>query len=174
MAETQGTLLQALLQGVSAFCDGLAVFVVRGNALVGWQGLRLQGGGGRTGTVPPLLGLPGCPQRLEPVLRVREPVLGPKCQVAGTRQGNRAIRRNARLMLRKPAHGVCIIHPASCISRVRVFRDRPQEFCRGPGLSFIQCQVPGTRCRVSATWHRVPDLRRGPDTEHRGPSLRTG
>jgi molybdopterin converting factor small subunit len=45
MAETQGALLQALLRGVSAFCDGLAVFIVRGNALVGWQGLRLQGVG---------------------------------------------------------------------------------------------------------------------------------
>ncbi len=44
-AETQGALLQALLQGVSGFCDGIAVFVVRGDALVGWRGLRLQGAG---------------------------------------------------------------------------------------------------------------------------------
>ena len=35
---------------------------------------------------------------------------------------------------------------------------------------------PGTRCRVPATWHRipVPDSRRGPDTEHRRPSPATG
>ena len=29
--------------------------------------------------------------------------------------------------------------------------------------------VPGSRSRVPGTWDPVPDQRRGPDTEHRGP-----
>jgi len=41
------------------------------------------------------------------VLGIRPSVSGPRCRVPGTEQGNRAIKRNARLMLRKRAHGVC-------------------------------------------------------------------
>jgi hypothetical protein len=40
-------------------------------------------------------------------LGLRCSVSGPRCRVPGTEEGNRAIRRNARLMLRKRAHGVC-------------------------------------------------------------------
>jgi hypothetical protein len=40
-------------------------------------------------------------------LSLRCSVSGPRCRVPGTEEGNRAIRRNARLMLRKRAHGVC-------------------------------------------------------------------
>ncbi len=47
-AETQGALLQALLNAASAFSDGIAVFVVRGNRILGWQGIRLQGLGSDT------------------------------------------------------------------------------------------------------------------------------
>jgi hypothetical protein len=44
---------------------------------------------------------------IRPSASIRYQVSGPRCRVPGTRQGNRAIRRNARLMLRKRAHGVC-------------------------------------------------------------------
>jgi hypothetical protein len=44
---------------------------------------------------------------IRPSASIRYQVSGPGCRVPGTEEGNRAIRRNARIMLRKRAHGVC-------------------------------------------------------------------
>jgi hypothetical protein len=62
---------------------------------------------------------------------------------------------------RKRAHGVCILHPASCILHLAY-----------PMCGFFEDRwlVPGSRSRAPGTWDPGPDQRRGPDTEHRRPS----
>jgi hypothetical protein len=55
-----------------------------------------------------------------------------------------------------------ILHPVSCIPRVRVFRRQV------PGTGY---PVSGTGYLAPGTWYPAPEpvRRRGPDTEHRRP-----
>jgi hypothetical protein len=131
---------------------------------------------------------------------IRYRVSGPRCRVPGTRQGNRAIRRNAWLTLRKPAHGVCTVRDegGGRVSArgpngtLRQYGQYGQQFITRHLLLVTRClprvrvfrrQVPGTGYQVSGTgylapgtWYPPPEpvRRRGPNTEHRRPSAATG
>ena len=59
----------------------------------------------------------------------------------------------------KRAPGVCILHPASCIPRVRVFEDKRL--------------VPGSRSRVPGTRYRINAEGRTPSTEDRARHRKT-
>jgi hypothetical protein len=97
-------------------------------------------------------------------LGLRCSVSGPRCRVPGTEEGNRAIRRNARLMLRKRAHGVC--YAKHCMA-MRCHRLSLKSLGRRWYLStFTSDEVPGScpslsrpgRCprpRLSLRWEEA-------------------
>jgi hypothetical protein len=75
---------------------------------------------------------------VNPVPGIRYQVPGSWCPTPGTRDLAPDIWRNAWLMLQKPAHGVrilhpvsCILHPASCILHPRHFVNDPRSCGRG-------------------------------------------
>jgi hypothetical protein len=66
-------------------------------------------------------------------LGLRCSVSGPRCRVPGTEEGNRAIRRNARLMLRKRAHGVCYAKHGMALQCHRLSLKSLGHLGRSPG-----------------------------------------
>ena len=118
----------------------------------------------------------------------------------GRGKGNRAIRRNAWLTLRKPAHGVCMVRDKGggrvsargLNGTLRQYGQYGQRFITRHLLLVTRClprvrvfrrQVPGTGYQVSGTGHLAPgtwypaperNRHRRPGTEHRRPSPATG
>jgi hypothetical protein len=66
-------------------------------------------------------------------LGLRCSVSGPRCRVPGTEEGNRAIRRNARLMLRRRAHGVCYAKHSMAMQCHRLSLKSLGHLGRSPG-----------------------------------------